>query len=74
MRRDSLLERELSEKPLSLTTADGRLRKANKSRLIEILAHGIIQKDLPATPDLNTCTIIYGMALANHQVCGNLDN
>jgi len=31
---DCLLERELSEKPLSLTTSDGRLRKANKSQLI----------------------------------------
>ena len=60
---DSLLERELSEKPLSLTTADGRLRKANKSQLIEIIAHGVIQKGLPATPYLKTCTIIDGMAL-----------
>jgi len=59
---DCLLESELSEKPLSLTTSDGRLR-ANKSQLIEILAHGVIQKDLPVTPDLNTCTIIDGMAL-----------
>ena len=58
---DCLLESELSEKPLSLTTSDGRLRKANKSQLIEI--HGVIQKDLPVTPDLNTCTIIDGMAL-----------
>ena len=31
---DCLLERELSEKPLSLTTSDGRLRQANKSQLI----------------------------------------
>ena len=60
---DCLLESELSEKPLSLTTSDGRLRKANKSQLIEILAHDVIQKDLLVTPDLNTCTIIDGMAL-----------
>jgi len=60
---DCLLESELLEKPLSLTTSDGRLRKANKSQFIEILAHCVIQKDLPVTPDLNTCTIIDGMAL-----------
>jgi len=60
---DCLLESELSEKPLSLTTSDGTLRKANKSQLIEIFAHGVIQKDLPVTPDVNTCTIIDGMAL-----------
>ena len=65
---NKMLEHELCPVPLSLATADGRLRlPQNKSDLSKILRQGLPQNAVPLPNP--TCTIVDGMALV--QALGN---
>ncbi|CAM1319292.1 Uncharacterised protein g7165 [Pycnogonum litorale] len=60
---EKMLHQEFCAVPLSLCTSDGKLRKAEKSQLMNILSKDASQPDLPISDIVKTCTIIDGMAV-----------